>query len=65
MQEARGLPQQRTALEQVHGARPPASEAARRRPGILPLDTVPQLNLRRVHAPYETVTRGAPRLIPP
>ncbi len=24
------------------------------------LDTVPQLNLRRFYAPYETETRGAP-----
>ena len=29
------------------------------------LDTVPQLNLRCFYAPYETETRGAPRLIPP
>ena len=48
-----------------HEAQSPAATLPAGDLGFFLLETVPQLDVRRFYAPYETETRGAPRLIPP
>jgi transposase len=47
-----------------HEAQSPAAKLPEGALGFFRLDTVPQLDVRRFYAPYETATRGAPPFDP-
>jgi hypothetical protein len=65
MRESGGKTSRRWEPERYqHEAQSPAAQLPEGDLVFFLLDPVPQLNVRRVYAPYETETRGAPPFAP-